>query len=395
MIRRIAIEHLKKGMYVLDSRIGEPLEPPLYSVEGYILSTDEAARLKEQGFHSAWVDDSRFTLVPYDLHLEAGNIDESLLADVHKTYSEEQRRASVLYAEGIAVARCMHERIRTHQELDLSEYLPLFQSLVQSLQSNKDVLLSLGKIRNKDEYTYSHCVNVGLYTMVLGRYLEVSPLSLPELGLAGFFHDVGKIFVPEEVLTKPGKLTPEQFSVMREHPQLGLKYLEEAQLPRSVCLAALEHHERHAGHGYPFGKKSDEISFIGQVVAVADVFDAISSQRSYKKALSPSEALSIMYQTKDQDFGPEIMEAFISSLGVYPCGTLVKLSNRCCAVVTEQNEKNRMRPVVVLLSDAYGAPVTRPRIVDLSVHLTISIAKPISELPCSLDVDQAVAFAYL
>lgn len=404
MIRRIAISELKRGMYVVDTHKGRPLQLPLYSVEGFILSPDEPKFLRQQGFTEVDVDESRFSDNPEDRKLDqriffvpADDLDPVVgeQAGFTADFGNECERARVVYSQCLDIARNIHESVRAQQEIDMSSAMPMFDELVGSLNRNQSALLSICKLRTRDAYTYSHCVNVALYATLLGRKLRVRSGDLSELAMAAFFHDIGKLFMPLELLNYPGKLSVEQFSVMRKHAPLGLAYMEEhLHLPHSACLAALDHHERPDGSGYPAGKTIESISFIGQVVAVADVYDALSSRRPYKSPMHPVDALSVMYKDRDKSFAPGMLEAFIDVMGVYPSGCLVQLSNRYIAVVTEQSPGQPMRPRVVLLVDAFGTPLASPRLVDLLVHTTLSISKPVSALPCPVDVEQFIRFAY-
>lgn len=398
MIRRITVEELKRGMFVVDTNRGTPLQPPLYSVEGFIMSSGEGEKLLAEGFTMADVDETLFDWSPV-VNFEKPNCltpDLSTRPNTASTpFSVELERAQVLYNQCLTAVQTIHEQIRSNSASDLSSITDMFSEVVDSLIRNQFALLTVGKLRNRDAYTYTHCVNVAIYATLLGQRLGVHSSGLAELAVAAFFHDIGKLFMPLEVLNFPGRLSPKQFDIMRKHATLGLSYLEEhLSLPRSACLAALDHHERQNGGGYPAAKTGEQISFVGQVVAVADVFDALCSQRPYKEAMHPMEALSTMYKTREQDFAPGFLEAFIEVIGVYPTGCLVQLSNRFCAVVTEQSVHNPLRPKVVLLADNYGASVLTPKVIDLCVHTTLSIVKPITTLPCTVDVGQFIRFAY-
>lgn len=399
MIRRISVQELKRGMFVVDTDRGRPLHPPLYSVEGFVMASSEGDTLQTQGFEVADVDETLFDWSPpakteYPQALPTP--DMSARPNTRPaSYSDELNRAQVLYGQCLKGIQNIHEQIRTSAGSDMSQVGPIFSDVVDSLIRNQFALLTVSKLRNRDAYTYTHCVNVAIYATLLGQRLGVHESGLSELAVAAFFHDIGKLFMPLEVLNFPGRLSSQQFDIMRRHATLGLSYLEDhLHLPRSACLAALDHHERQNGGGYPAAKTGEKISFVGQVVAVADVFDALCSQRPYKEAMHPMEALSTMYKERKRDFAPGFLEAFIEVIGVYPTGCLVQLSNRFTAVVTEQNQTNPLRPKVVLLADNYGAAVLTPKVLDLTVHPTMSIVKPVNSLPCSLDVGQFIRFAY-
>lgn len=398
MFRHIPIADLKKGLYVIDQHKGQSLNPPLYSVEGYILSDEEPEALARAGFQNAWIDDER-TVIPPDNTLSEKDLidltdtDHPLHASV--PYLEEYERASRLYAKSLEVAKEITARIETHTDIALDETRELFTDMLSSLTRNYNALCSLAKLKNKDDYTFTHCINVAVFAVTLGKQLGVKNEFLIELGMAGFFHDIGKIFVPSEILNCPGRLNAIQFNKIKEHPDLGRRYLNHyPNLPPLVCQGTRDHHERYTGKGYPAGKRGEEISLAGRLLAVVDVYDAISSKRCYKEAITPAETLAIMYQSREDDFSPGFVEAFISVLGIYPAGSLVRLSNKYYAVVVEQNESAPLRPKVVLLIDAFGARLDHPKLVDLMIHVNLSIHGPVLQIPVDIDVEDAIKYAH-
>ncbi|MEG1609808.1 MAG: DUF3391 domain-containing protein, partial [Bilophila sp.] len=203
MFRHIPIADLKKGLYVIDQHKGQSLHPPLYSVEGYILSDEEPEALARAGFQNAWIDDER-TVIPPDNTLSEKDLidltdtDHPLHASV--PYLEEYERASRLYAKSLEVAKEITARIETHTDIALDETRELFTDMLSSLTRNYNALCSLAKLKNKDDYTFTHCINVAVFAVTLGKQLGVKDEFLIELGMAGFFHDIGKIFVPSEIL---------------------------------------------------------------------------------------------------------------------------------------------------------------------------------------------------
>lgn len=408
MIRRIPILELKRGMFVADTQPGSPLAPPLYSVEGFIMTDTEGQHLRKKGFRYADVDEAKFSSTDTDapavstvlLEGQSDQVPPGVPAPQNESepvdFAVESEPAAILYKRCMNAAKTIHKSILTNTEVELGDVTPLFSNMVESLTRNQFALLSVSKLRTRDAYTYTHCVNVAIYSTLLGRQLGVHEEDLPELALGGFFHDIGKLFMPLEVLNFPGRFTPQQFEIMRKHSTLGLKYLEEnLQLPRSAKLAASDHHERFNGMGYPNAKAGEQISFIGQVVAVADVFDALCSQRPYKEALHPMGALSLMYKSRERDFAPGYLETFIDMVGVYPTGCLVQLSNRFCAVVTEQVAGNPTRPKVVTLADGFGSPVMSPKIIDLATNPAITIQKPVMATPSTINVHEFIRRAYM
>lgn len=396
MLRHIPVTDLKKGLYVVDLHQGRPLLPPLYSVEGYILSDEESAKLLRAGFKDAWIDDER-TIVVFADSIPDAELVES--ADDHPwqttvSYCDEYENAIRIYSRSLELAKEIHANIDARNDINLEATRELLTDMLASLTRNRSVLCSLAKLKEKDDYTFTHCVNVALFAVTLGKHLGVKDKYLVELGTAGFFHDIGKIFIPSSILNSPDRLTEEQFTAIRKHADLGYNYLKQyPNLSPLIREGTRDHHERHNGQGYPAQKREEEASLPGRLLAVVDVYDAISSKRCYKDAVSPPETLRIMYQTREQDFSPGFVEALIGVLGVYPSGSLVRLSNKYLAVVLEQNEIKPLCPKVVLLIDAFGTRLAHPRIVDLFVHRNLSILGPILNLPVNIDIRESIKYA--
>ena len=391
-IKRVPITELSRGMYVVDMQQGRPLTPPVFSVEGYILDSSESERLRALGFLYAHVDAERF-LEPGDEQLRIDTSDTlfSLSVDLQ----EELAKARKLHQQAVESAKAMRLQVtKGLTQAAMQDIKNVLTEAIESLKRNENALLIIGKLRQADEYTFTHCVNVAMLAVTLGRRFHLSDAALSDVALAGFFHDVGKLLVPPEILNFPGKLSAEQYQIMQSHAELGCIFLEHCPHMSAMASAgAADHHERYNGGGYPVGKKGEEISLAGRLLAVADVYDALSSRRCYKSALPPAKALAIMYSTKDRDFSPGYVEAFVEAVGVYPSGSLVKLSNSYLAVVIEQCANAPLKPKVVTLIDSFGDPLDRPKVLDLLVHRNISIVEPITALPHPLDVEQAILYA--
>lgn len=385
-------------MYVLDTLRGQELAPPVYSAAGFILNADEGQELKEQGFLYAYIDVERSMAVPAaDLEVDVLQQQRNLTSAENRifptvSYQDEVRSAQSVHVQALNAAHNMHEILKSGMEKGAVDSIyTVMQGTIDSLKRNENALLSITRLRKADEYTFTHSVNVAMYAVVLGRRLCVQDAFLPDLALAGFFHDIGKMMVPHDVLNFPGKLSANSYKIMRGHPELGRIFLERyPDIPEIVKTGVIEHHERYDGSGYPRQKKHDEISLVGKILAVVDMYDALSSKRCYKNAYTPSQSLSILYKIRETDFAPGFVENFIDALGVYPVGSLVLLSDKSLAVVTEQHPALSLKPKVVLLVNARGGRIVHPQLLDLAEQSKISIVESVARLPMPMDLEHIV-----
>ncbi|MDF2685738.1 MAG: hypothetical protein K0S55_919, partial [Clostridia bacterium] len=224
--------------------------------------------------------------------------------------------------------------------------------VVEEIIKNKNASLNIMELKNFDDYTYEHCVNVCVYSILLGIEAGLDKKKLYELGLGAILHDIGKIFVPKNILEKPGRLEPEEFKEIKKHSLLGSEYLKEKwDVDPDVRIAVLTHHERYDGLGYPLGLPAEKQTLFGKIVAISDVYDALTSNRPYRKAVSPSEAIEHIMGNTYILFDPKIVDLFMQKIVPYPTGTLVRLSNGFKGVVLENHKKYNMRPTVKIIPD--------------------------------------------
>jgi HD-GYP domain-containing protein (c-di-GMP phosphodiesterase class II) len=240
----------------------------------------------------------------------------------------------------------------------LGEVKTLVYDIVSEIIYNQNATINMMDLKIFDDYTYYHSVNVAVISIVIGAAEGLGKTALYQLGLGALLHDIGKVFVPKEILEKPGKLTPEEFEEIKKHSFLGNRYLREKwNVPGESNVAVLSHHEKYNGTGYPYGIKADKIPYFARIVAVADVYDALTSDRAYRKAMSPSEAIEYVMGGAGMLFDPHVVKRFSQKIIPYPSGTCVSLSNGETAIVVESSPSCGTRPKVRLISGAQQGAV--------------------------------------
>ncbi|MBI2400891.1 MAG: HD-GYP domain-containing protein, partial [Deltaproteobacteria bacterium] len=253
------------------------------------------------------------------------------------SFDEEFREAQRLRGEAELLVREFLQNARLGKDVDTGKVTGTVGRMVDSVFRNQDALTSLARLKSFDDYTFAHCVNVCILSLALGRQMGLERADLEDLGTGAILHDIGKMLVPDKVLNKPGKLTDEEFAIMKTHAELGGDMLSGAKINEAAMLVALQHHERYDGSGYYKGLAKSEIHIFARIAAVADVYDAMTSKRVYQPGMVPEEALKRLYLMRGTHFQPEIVETLIKCLGIYPIGTFVELNTGELAIVKMVN----------------------------------------------------------
>ena len=287
--------------------------------------------------------------------------------EVRTTHQEEMVFAKEIQKEANKVIHSILEDVRMGKRIAVERVEPVVSQITDSILRNPGTLVSLCRIREGDTYTFQHSVSVATLLISFCRAMELPPETIHEAGVGGMLHDIGKMRVPDHILNKPGKLTDAEFVIMKNHVNLGLEVLEKTpNISRTVIQIAGEHHEKFCGTGYPARKKGAEISLLGRMAAIVDVYDAITSNRIYHKGMEPPAALTKLFEWSEQHFDPELVQHFIQAIGIYPVGSLVRLESNRLAVVMEQNQGGLLHPVVRVVYDIGGDRAVTPFDLDLS-----------------------------
>jgi len=231
--------------------------------------------------------------------------------------------------------------------LELRQFL---DEIIDELAADRGMLINMADIKAHDEYTYYHSVSVASLSILLGVAANMNRSSLYKLGMGALMHDIGKVFISRDLINKPSALTVEEFEKMKLHSSFGYDYLREQWGgPVESIVAVLTHHERYDGGGYPLGLMGDKQPLEGKIIALADVYDAMTSDRPYHAALPPSEAVEHIMGNSGVMFDPQVVSTFMRKVVPYPVGTRVRLSNGQCAIVVENQKEALMRPKIRLL----------------------------------------------
>jgi len=271
------------------------------------------------------------------------------------------RSSARLFYLSIVHLRESFARDQLREPIRINTTRRLMQSIYNHIVDDEGFIYGLTNIKNHDEYTLNHSVNVCLLATALGRRLGLSRTELVDLGMAAFFHDLGKIDTPLDILNKPGRLTDAERGIMEKHPFHGAEKLvllkEFRRLPLRAIHVALEHHIKEDLSGYPRYFKKDDVNLFSKIVKVVDVFDAITTRRVYRtKDFTRAEALSLMLEQSGTEFNPVILKAFVNMMGVFPIGTLVALTTGELGIVLDLNPDPKLilRPKIKLITDAAG-----------------------------------------
>ena len=378
MLRKISVKQLVVGMH-LKEFCGSWMEHPFWRSAFVITDPKDIESILASSIKEVWIDSSK------GLDVEAGETaiseaesDVQVEAEL-KIAAQEQRqtaavpasvefaRAAKICAQSKRAVASMFQEARMGKAVDTDGAQKLVEEISDSISRNPGALISLARLKTADDYTYMHSVAVCALMIALSKQLKLDEKLTRSAGIAGLLHDLGKALMPMDVLNKPGKLTDEEFAIIKTHPEEGHKLLLGSTCADEMALdVVLHHHEKTDGSGYPKRLKDSEISLYAKMGAVCDVYDAITSNRPYKAGWDPAESLRKMAEWAKGHFDPTVFQAFVKSLGIYPVGSLVKLNSGRLGIVVEQAEKSLLTPRIKVFFSTRSNARIKPEIVDLS-----------------------------
>lgn len=368
MKKRVPVNELQLGMYIAE--LDRPWTDTPFMFQGFLLGTQQQLQALRKYCATVWVDTERST-VP-----DAPGLGMAVYAE-RASNEQEAGPARAAYSSSRRLMREVLSTVRIGRTLDAERVKAAVITMTESVLRNPDALLLLSQLRKKGEYNESHALDVSIYMITFGRFLQFEPGQIEFLGYLGLLQDVGKVRLPQELLEKHGRLSVEQFEHAKLHVNYSVEILRSTPgLPGDLPRIAALHHERQDGSGYPRKLRGSEIGMLGSIAAIADTFDAMTVRRPHADPVSPSAAISMLYKWRGAYFDAYLVEQFIRCIGIFPVGSLVELNSGEIGVVIAQNAAKRLQPRVMVIRDAAGKPMQPQKLLDLSRSPKASAGEP-------------------
>ena len=378
-VKQISAEQLRVGMYV-HKLCCSWLTTPFWQSSFPVEEQQTIAKILASGVTQLWIDTSRGRDVaairqhasepaPVAAPSATDPAPFQFAPATPAPMSQELQRAATLIDKSRGAVLSMFQDARMGRAVDLGSALPLVDEIAGSVMRNAGALIGLARLKTADNYTYMHSVAVCALMIALARQLQLDDAVTRELGLAGLLHDVGKMTLPAAILNKPGKLTADEFEIVKQHPVAGHALLQASGGIGAIALeVCLHHHEKFDGSGYPHGLRGEQISLHARMGAICDVYDAVTSNRPYKAGWGPAESLRRMAEwSRGGHFDEKVFAAFVKCLGIYPVGTLVRLKSGRLAVVAEQPlQGSLLLPKVKVFFSSKSQTYIAPLLLDLA-----------------------------
>ena len=368
MKKRVQVSELRFGMYIAE--LDRPWTDTPFMFQGFVLATQKQLEMLRQYCATVLIDAERSELPATPQSGKAVYAEKV-------SVEQEAGPARVLYRSSRTIMRDVLSSVKIGRTLDAARLKSAVTAMTESVLRNPDAMLLLSQLRKKGEYNESHALDVSIYMITFGRFLELEPGQIEFLGYLGLLQDVGKLRLPGELLEKRGRLSAEEFELAKLHVTYSAEILRATPgLPDDLPRIASLHHERHDGSGYPGKLRGSEIGMLGSIAAIVDTFDAMTVRRPHADPVSPSAAISMLYKWRGVFFDAYLVEQFIRCIGIFPVGSLVTLNTGEIGVVIAQNAAKRLQPRVMVIRDAKSNPMHPQKLLDLSRSPKASANEP-------------------
>ena len=386
---RVEASHLKVGMFV--SKLDRPWEQTPFLIQGFTLKNLDYINKVKEYCDYVYIDQAK------SVHIGARQVIHGNSRGVAAQKAKESRRqgtttrssvkdskqkeawsqahsikkqdllpAERKYRAALDLVKSTMLNIRLGRSIDTPAAKEAVSACVDNILHQPDAMLLMSRLKTKDEYTSAHSLNVSIISIALGRYVGLNRKQLNEVGLCGLLHDMGKVVTPDQILNKAGCLSDDELRIMRQHPADGHDILSSTSgISQEAMHVAHAHHERIDGQGYPNGLTGGELSTYNKIVSIADVFDAVTSDRVYKSGATVETALRIIHDSRGEAFDPILVTQFIENIGIYPLGTIVELHTGEIGIVVFTSPEKRLRPWIKIILDKERNSI-EPRLVNLA-----------------------------
>jgi len=379
MIKKVPVESLVPGMYVHDLNCGW-MEHPFLTDTFLIDGKAKLAKIRSLGVRELYIDTERGldvsdapTIEEVEEHLQQQM--DSLVATrdaVVETIplgdiNEEMPHARKLHSEANQIIHNLMRNVRMGSPIEIEQVGLLAENMIDTIFLNQSAMLSLTSLKRHDTYTFEHSVSTCALMVAFARKLGMERQIIRDLALGALVHDIGKAKIPDSILKKPGALSDREYVQMKRHVEYSVEILGKlANIPPIALQVTAQHHERYDGSGYPKKLRNESLSVYGKMASIVDVYDAISSNRVYHRGLRPSEALKKLLEWSEYHFEPKLVHNFISAIGIYPAGSLVRLESGRLAIVREQHENDLLHPIVTVIYHTHKMQHLPPERLDLA-----------------------------
>lgn len=361
-MRLVPIESVREGCFLAKTIFDN--NGRILLRDGVTLNSNLLKRVKQLGIFSVYITDEYSEKEIEDVIKP--EIRQKSIKIIKDSFSNMQKYISNTVSPKSSAA------ILKEVESYFSSIKEVAEELLEEILSRKNVMINLVDIKSMDNYTYQHCVNVSVLALVIGNQLQLRKSELLDLCIGSLLHDIGKVIIPNEILNKTDPLTLDEYELIKTHSAKGYEYLKGSfEISSQSRVIVLQHHEKVDGTGYPEGRKGDNITNLAKIVALADVYDALTSDRPHRRSLSPNEALEYLYANGGVHFDYNIVKAFSAVIVPYPEGTLVELNNGDIGVVEEIYPHYPLRPKLKIIKSTDAAKIDSYADLLKELHLVI------------------------